>query len=82
MENTINIMEVYEKTSKKTLVKHLANHTLTDYLQTLTDGELEQAYHYLFLDDLVGDALDILSAITIEKEYRSQEPQTKSSLTK
>ena len=45
---------------------------MTEYLQTLTDLELEQAERNLYVDDIVGDALDILSSIRIEKEYREQ----------
>lgn len=62
----------FVRSEKRTLTIFLANHKLTEYLQTLTDGELEQAERNLFVDDLVGDALDILSAIRIEKEYRAQ----------
>lgn len=56
----------------RTLTIFLANHKLTEYLQTLDDSELEQAERNLYVDDIVGDALDILSAIRIEKEYRLQ----------
>ena len=62
----------FVRSEKRTLTIFLANHKLTEYLQTLTDGELEQAERNLYVDDLVGNALDILSAIRIEKEYRAQ----------
>lgn len=62
----------FVRSEKRTLTIFLANHKLTEYLQTLTDEELEQAERNLYVDDLVGDALDILSAIRIEKEYRAQ----------
>ncbi len=60
-------------TEKRTLTIFLANHKLTDYLQTLTDNELDQAERNLYMDDIVGDALEILCSIRIEKEYRTQE---------
>lgn len=62
----------FVRSEKRTLTIFLANHKLTEYLQTLTDAELEQAERNLYVDDIVGDALDILSAIRIEKEYRAQ----------
>ena len=62
----------FVRSEKSTLTLFLANHKLTEYLQTLDDSELEQAERNLYVDDLVGDALDILSAIRIEKEYRAQ----------
>lgn len=62
----------FVRSEKRTLTIFLANHKLTEYLQTLTDTELEQAERNLYVDDIVGDALDILSAIRIEKEYRTQ----------
>lgn len=61
------------KTEKNTLLIFLANHKLSDYLQSLSDTELDDAERNLYMDDIVGDALEILSAIRIEKEYRTQE---------
>lgn len=63
----------YVRTTKKTLTIFLANHKLTEYLQTLSDYELECAERDLYIDDIKGDAVEILAAIRIEKEYRSQE---------
>ena len=60
------------RSEKSTLTLFLANHKLTEYLQTLDDSELEQAERNLLVDDIVDEALDILSAIRIEKEYRLQ----------
>lgn len=60
------------RSEKSTLTLFLANHKLTEYLQTLDDSELEQAERNLLVDDIVDEALDILSAIKIEKEYRLQ----------
>lgn len=61
---------------KRTLTIFLAAHKLTEYLQTLTDAELEQSERNLYVDDITGDALDILSAIRIEKEYREQSKES------
>lgn len=61
------------KTEKNTLLIFLANHKLSDYLQSLSATELDDAERNLYMDDIVGDALEILSAIRIEKEYRTQE---------
>lgn len=61
------------KTEKNTLLIFLANHKLSDYLQSLSDTELDDAERNLYMDDIVGNALEILSAIRIEKEYRTQE---------
>ncbi len=60
---------------KRTLTLFLASHKLTEYLQTLNDWELELAESNLYMDDIVGDAIDILSAIQIEKEYRAQQQE-------
>lgn len=62
----------FVRSEKSTLTLFLANHKLTEYLQTLDNSELEQAERNLMVDDLVDEALDILSAIRIEKEYRAQ----------
>lgn len=61
------------KSGKRTLTIFLASHKLTDYLQTLSDEELHDAETNLYMDDIVGDAENILDAIRTEKEYRQQQ---------
>lgn len=74
------------RTLKNTLIIFLANNKLTDYLQTLTWNELLEAEMYLYYDDIVGEVIDIISAIRMEKEYREQYPsipvKSKGSLSK
>ena len=60
------------RTERSTLTIFLANNKLTEYLQTLTDGELEVAERNLYVDDITDEIVDIISAIRNEKEYRAQ----------
>ncbi len=65
----------YIVSEKRTLAVFLANHKLTEYLQTLDNFELDMAEKNLYVDDIAGIAIDILGAIRIEKEYRSQQEE-------
>lgn len=55
--------------SKKTLKYFLYIHRLTDYLQTLSDYELERCNDLAF-DDIFDDECAILDAVKLEQEYR------------
>ena len=52
---------------------HYANHTLTEYLQSLSDEELEQAEMSIMADDILGIRIDILGTIRNEFEYRKSD---------
>jgi len=55
-----------------------ANHNLTDTLKSLSDEELSKYLIDIFLDDIIGDRLDILIALRNEAEYRESERALKS----
>ena len=57
----------------KDLAKHYMSHTLTDFLQTLTDDELEYAIGCILADDLIEDRINIYSAIKNEMQYRKSD---------
>lgn len=57
----------------KDLAKHYISHTLTDFLQTLTDDELEYAIGCILADDLIEDRVYIYEAIKNEIEYRESD---------
>lgn len=65
-------LNAFIRAEKRTLTIFLANNKLTEYLKTLTDGELQVAEGNLYINDITADTMDILSAIRIEKEYRAQ----------
>lgn len=52
---------------------HYANHTLTEFLQSLSDEELEQAEMSVMADDILGIRIDILGTIRNEFEYRKSD---------
>jgi hypothetical protein len=48
-----------------------SNRALTDYLQTLTDEELEETYYSIVVDDIDDVKAAILDCVIQEKEYRA-----------
>lgn len=63
--------------SKKVLKYFLFINRLTDYLQTLTDEELERCYD-LGADDIFDDECNILDSVRLEQEYRASDRALKS----
>lgn len=54
----------------KKLREELAKHTLTEYLQSLSDEDLNICYVLIAATDIVGDKVDIWDAILQELDYR------------
>ena len=55
------------------LEKHLANYTLTDYVKTLSDEDLQRYLTLVYCDDLVGSRINIAEVLNNEYLYRNQE---------
>ena len=60
------------------LYKAYANRNLTDTLKGLNDEELEMYLKNIFLDDIIGDRINILIALRNEEEYRESDRILKS----
>ena len=52
---------------------YYSEYTLSEFLKTLSLKELKSAEMNMYLDDIVGDKINILDAIKNEIEYRESD---------
>lgn len=57
----------------KEIVKYYAEYTLTEYLKTLSDEELQHILVCILCDDIIDERVNIYSAVKNEIEYRESD---------